>query len=77
MGEAPHTSRPIRLREPALMERTATSLTHEHYPHGECAALGTHANNLEQTIGDYVGKSKARQFEKQLMSVHSVEMMIS
>jgi hypothetical protein len=57
------------------LERTAASLSQGKYPHGECASLEMHADTLQQTIGDYIGKSKAKRFEKQLKAVHSVEMM--
>jgi hypothetical protein len=55
--------------------RTHTKLAQGTYPHGECAALGMHADHLEQVIGDYVGHAESRAFAEQLKAVHRVEIM--
>ena len=57
------------------LDRTAASLAKKQYPHGECAALGTHANKLQETIGDYIGKSEAKRRAQQLREAHEVEGM--
>ena len=57
------------------LDRTAASLAKGQYPQGECAALGMHAENLQATIGDYIGKSEAKFRAQQLRQAHEVEMM--
>src|SRR5262245_1389575 len=59
------------------LDRTAASLTNGVYPGGECAALGTHADNLQKTIGDYIGKSEAKRRAQQLREAHEVEGMFA
>src|SRR5262245_21819377 len=58
------------------LDKTAASLANGVYPDGQCAALGTHANNLQKTIGDYIGKSEAKRRAHQLrQAAHAVEGM--
>src|SRR5262245_10327142 len=57
------------------LDKTAASLAKGEYPDGQCAALGTHANNLQKTIGDYIGKSEAKRRAQQLRQAHAVEGM--
>jgi len=55
------------------IEDVSESLKQEIYPHGTCQILLSHSNQMEQAIGDLIGKQEAIDLGKQLRQVWEIE----
>ena len=56
-----------------IIEDVSASLSKSIYPHGKCQELLTHANALEEAIGDLIGQKKAVSLARQLREVWEIE----
>ena len=56
-----------------IIEDVSASLSQKIYPHGKCQELLTHADSLEESIGDLIGKKKAASLALQLREVWEIE----
>ncbi len=58
-----------------IIEDTSAFLKKGTYPHGECEELRIHAEKMEKTIGDIIGKDEAKQYAQKVMDVWEIEQM--
>ena len=56
-----------------IIEDTSALLKKGQYPHGQCAELQMHAQQMVATIGDLIGNEKAQDYQNQVMQVWQIE----
>ena len=59
------------------LNKTAKELRAGNIPHGSCGKMKALAEQLPQTIGDYIGKEEADKLAKQLIDAHEIEWLVS
>lgn len=59
------------------LNETARELRAGNIPHGSCGKMKALAEQLPQTIGDYIGEDEAHKLGKQLIDAHEIEWLIS
>lgn len=57
------------------IDQTASSLRIDQYPHGSCAELFEHAQNMSAAIGDLIGTRKADELASQLKEIWEIELL--
>lgn len=59
------------------LNETAKELRAGNIPHGSCGKMKALAEQLPQTIGDYIGEEEADKLARQLIEAHEIEWLIS